>query len=106
MEINAVTFLAEQLKNSIFTLLHPEMEQFARRLHEALLYGSIPILLGDAQEREFLKTFLINIPLFSCLTISRPNSMETRYFHFSTALHLKNSGDFARSSKFVFSWAL
>ncbi|KAI6192332.1 Exostosin-like 3 [Aphelenchoides bicaudatus] len=40
----------KQLNNSIFTLLHPKMTNFAQRLHETLLFGSIPVFIGSEND--------------------------------------------------------
>jgi hypothetical protein len=46
-------FLEEYLKESIFTLLLPEMENFAQRFYETLLHGSIPVLIGNSKRLPF-----------------------------------------------------
>ncbi|KAI6210325.1 Exostosin-2 [Aphelenchoides besseyi] len=40
-------FRATTLNNSVFTMLMPEMERFAQRFHESLLYGAVPVIVSN-----------------------------------------------------------
>ncbi|KAI6170381.1 Exostosin-like 3 [Aphelenchoides bicaudatus] len=43
-------YRTKHLKSSVFTVLHPKMKRFAQRLHECLLFGSIPVFIGDEHD--------------------------------------------------------
>lgn len=66
-------FAVEHLRDSVFTLLLPEMEAFSQRFYEALLYGTIPVVVGSPYESKVLVGNNHNLAKLSCRL---PNSFN------------------------------
>ncbi|KAI6231615.1 Exostosin-2 [Aphelenchoides besseyi] len=96
-------FRATILKSSVFTVLMPEMDRFAQRFYESLLYGTIPVIVSDdlnslpfAKQIRWTKA-VIHIPshfLFEVETIVQKIST-------SQTLELRRNGRFYFENHFA-----